>query len=69
MFSDAHDLTPPVGVILNVVPTNDIMEFSTMVKPLCMELIDLGEGLERDVFVDLQYITSEGFDTSGMRKK
>ena len=57
-------LSPSTGVVLTVRPTNDIKEFSTMTRELCVELTDLGEGLERDVFVDWQFL-AEGYSREG----
>ena len=35
-----------------------------MTRELCVELTDLGEGLERDVFVDWQFL-AEGYSREG----
>lgn len=54
-----------IGVVLTVQPTEDISEFSNMTRPLCVELTEFGDGLERDVFVDLQFL-QEGYATHGI---
>ena len=57
---------PPlsVGVVLTVLSTSNIMEPSTMTRELCVELTNIGEGLERDVLVDLQFL-AEGYAREG----
>lgn len=54
-----------VGVVLTVRPTANILEFSNMTRELCVELVDFGQGLERDVLVDLQFL-AEGYAREGI---
>lgn len=57
-----------VGVVLTVQPVEDIAEFSTMTRPLCIELTDVADGLERSVFVDLEFL-QEGHAMTGKLSK
>lgn len=55
MYAHCH-----AGVVLMVLPVTEISESSLMSRDLCVELVDIGSGLEREVFVDLQF-TEKGF--------
>ena len=43
------------GVMLEVLPTTNIREYSNMTRGLCVELVGVGDGLERGVSVDLEF--------------
>ena len=45
---------------VTVISTDNIQENSTMTRGLCIELTNIREGLERSVYVDLEF-TGEGF--------
>ena len=51
------------GVQLGVLPVDGIGEWSNMTRQLCVELLSFGEGLQREVPVDLVYISDEGFSS------
>ena len=54
------------GVVLKVWPTQDVNESSAATRALCVELIDVGGGLDRNVSVDLEFLL-EGYTTQGNR--
>ena len=47
------------GVMLTVQDTSDIGEWSNMTRNLCVELTDIGDGLEREVVVNLVFTGEE----------
>ena len=47
-----------LGAVLEALPTEDIREFSTMTRELCVELVNAGDGLERNVIVDFVFVPS-----------
>ena len=53
------------GVTLEVEPVtpNFIREYSTMTRSLCVLLADVGDGLERTVFVDIDFVP-EGYSVA-----
>ena len=51
--------------MLTVLPTPDIREYSTMTRDLCVQLTDIGEGLERSVMLDFSFVES-GYSRNGM---
>ena len=51
-----HYHAPLTGVEVAVLSTENIRENSTMTRRLCVELTNIGDGLERSVYVDLAFI-------------
>ena len=60
----SHFSLPSTGVELGVIAANDIREDSTMERMLCIELVDIFEGLERDVYATVAPVL-EGFSAAG----
>lgn len=52
------------GVELSAIATMNITEDSTMERMLCVQLVNIYEGLERSVFVTVAPVL-EGFSTTG----
>ena len=44
------------GVVLRALSVPAISESSLMTRNLCVELVDVGDGLERPVTVDIQFV-------------
>ena len=45
-----------VGAVLGILPVTITSESSLMSRDLCVVLVNFGSGLERGIFVDLQFI-------------
>ena len=50
-----------LGAILTTEDTSDIRENSTMTRGLCVRLVSLGDGLEREVNITLTFMSLSDF--------
>lgn len=55
-----------IGAELTAEETNDIREESPMNRSLCVRLVRFGDGLERDIDITLEFVSSGmNFDSEG----
>ena len=56
-----------VGAELTTEGVDDIREESLMTRSLCVRLAGFGDGLERDINITLEFVSSQmDFDNAGM---
>ena len=53
------------GVSLEILPAMNVSEDSMMNSQLCVQLSDVGDGLERSVHVNFKFVERDQFATSG----
>ena len=59
-----------VGAELTTEGVDDIREEFLMTRSLCVRLAGFGDGLERDINITLEFVSSQmDFDTDGMETR